>query len=825
MWQDPEFKRSALRATGGETHHAHSSSLEVSVTYHNARLQAIPLSAPITVCAIALFLTQCTAMIAAQEKPMAPATPDTDIRIARIATALSFNSRADLAEGDVVQTLGFYTPGDGGEALYEVHKPGDDLEPNGADVIALRNGLIAVLLETRAVNYRMFGAVADGDSDDGLHIKLAHEYASRNRIPVVNLAGEFWIKETNSIPIQTNVSWGNTVFHIDERYNDPRNPRFVVLNDEPTETLELDEEMKAALLARVRPGAQIVPELAAYAGCLVSVQDAEDRIGIRAGYEGNRGWAREELFYVEEEGRIIGDIAWQFKDFTSVKVTPCNDLYLVIEGGGFRVSGDTPAGGTKGYHHNGFSIQRSRTILREQWVGLEKGRRDVSLEPRHGFYSLSGVFDVTLEDIRAMPWEQGRPEEEKRVRHGTYGISGGRMLNCTFRNLTADAGWVSWGVFGTNLNKNFRIENCRLNRIDVHFHCWNLYIKDCSVGFKGISVTGGGDLFIEDTTRHGNSFVSFRPDYGSKWDGRIRLRGCTLRPTGNGGVSVLSYHMGNVDYKYPIGFARSIAIEDLLIDYSAAPNSASQCWLMDTVPFSETNSGSRLFFPSRVEFRDIRVAGRKQGVRLVRIPNPQQYDVGRPGGYDGSRLNANCTMDIDNVQLEALTPEGPGDTGNVHLLIGADEPQDYADEMALYPKITFRDCEGISAYLGNCAASAFFDRCSINAIAAPALQGELVFDDCHFQPNLANAEEAIYELDSALGARLTNCTVHAPVVGGELRPDLVDLTGLVEINNSVRHYHINTALGNGVLEHLRASGTTLDPAFIAKLRLHHAMDN
>ncbi len=557
----------------------------------------------------------------------------------------------------------------------------------------------------------------------------------------------------------------------------------------------------------------------------MTVQDTEDRIGIRAGYEGNRGWAREELFYVEEEGRIIGDIAFAFSDFTSVKATPCNDVYLIIEGGGFRVSGDTPEGSSPGYHQNGFSIQRSRTIVREQWMGLEQGRSDVSLEPRNGFYSLSGVYDVTLENIRAMPWIYSRPDKEKSVKHGTYGIGGARMLNCTFRNLTADAGWASWGVFGTNLNKNFRLENCRLNRIDVHFHCWNLYIKDCEIGFKGISVTGGGDLFVEDTTRHGNTFISFRADYGSKWDGRIRLRGCTLKPTGNGGVSVLNYRMRDFDYKYPIGFARSVAIEDMLIDYSAAPGSESQCWLMSIVPFSRTESGARLFFPNHVAFRDIRVEGREQGVRLLRIPSPQQYDLGRPGGYDGDRLTANCTIAVENVQLERLTPERPGDTGNVHLLIGGEDAADYADELALYPEIRFSDCDGVSAYFGNCAASVFFERCALNTVTAPDLQGELVFGDCRFQPSVQEVDGNIYTVESTLGTRFTNCTVHAPFVNGEARPELVDRTGFIEINKSVRHCHLNTALGNRVLEHLRDAGTVLDPGFIAKLKLHHAMED
>lgn len=759
----------------------------------------------------------------AQEVPVMPDAPADDTAVVRHATVQALKAWAEPRTGALAETLGFHSAGDGGGALYVVQAPDEQVQPNEADVIALEGGLVAVLRESEAVNYRMFGAIGDGENDDGVQIKLAHAYAHRHRLPVVNATGEFWIRQTNGITIQTNVSWGNSTFHIDERYNDQRTPRFVVLGEEPTQTLELDEELKRALLERIRPGVQIIPELAPWAGYLVSVQDSGDRIGIRAGYEGNRGWAREELFYVEEEGRIIGDIAWQFRDLTSVTATPCDDSYLIIEGGGFRVSGDSPETGSTGYHYNGFSIRRSRTIVREQWVGLERGARDLSLAARHGFYSLGGVYDVTLENIRLMPWEKSRREPEVAVPHGTYGIGGSRMLNCTFRNLTAEAGWVSWGVFGTNINKNFRIENCRLNRVDVHFHCWNLYIKDSIIGFKGISVTGGGDLFVENTTKHGNSFISFRPDYGSRWDGRIRLRGCTLRPTGDGAVSVLSCRPSDFDYQYPIGFGRSIMLDDLVIDYSAAPASEAPCWLMDIVPFSRTRAGTRLFFPTSVQFRDIRVQGREQGVRLARIPNPYHYDLGRRGGYDGSRLQANCTIDVENVQLAALTPQRPGDTGNVHLLIGSDPAEEYEDDLALYPQVRFRRCSGVGAWLGNSAASASFEDCSLNVVTAPGLRGGLSFAGCRFQPEVQEVDADIYAVESTLGTRFTNCTVHAPVVGGEVRPELVDRTGFIEINGAVRYYHLNTALGNRVLEYCRDAGIVLAPDFIAKLRVNHPL--
>lgn len=776
---------------------------------------------------VSLALAGHSERIWAQEVPPVPRERTSDSAVFHYAAASALgglSSLASLDEGALVETAGFYVPGDGGGALYRVQKLNDGLKPNGADVIALENGRVAVLLESEAVNYRMFGAVGDGESDDGVQIKLAHEYANRHRIPVVNPSGEFWIKQVNNIEITTNVHWGMTTFHIDEKCNDRRFPRFVVLNDEPTKTLELDKETKAILLDKIRPGVQIIDELAPYAGCLITVEDDNDRIGIRAGNYSKRGWAREELFYVEEEGRIIGDIAWKFKDFTSVRVTPCNNVYLIIEGGGFLFSGDTPAGNYKGYHHHGIAIQRSRTIVREQWMGLEQGHRDVSMEPRRGFYVLSGVYDVTLENIRAMPWEKNRRDTSKVVAHGTYGIGGARMLNCTFRNLTAEGGWVAWGVFGTNLNKNFRLENCRLNRIDVHFHCWNLYIKDCTIGFKGISVTGGGDLFVENTTRHGNTFISFRRDYGAKWDGRIRLRGCTLKPSGNGTVSVLNHKMADFDYQYPIGFARSVMIEDMVIDYSAAPKSTSPCWLMDIVPFSRAETGARLFFPNLIEFRDVRVEGREQGVRLLRIPNPQHYDLRRKGGYDGSRLRANCRLVVDGVQLEKILPKSPDDTERVHLLIGGPNAAEYADHVSLFPEIRCIDCDDVSVYLGNCIASVFFDRCSLNTVTAAGLRGELVFRDCRFQPNIQALQGDIYKLDSALGTRFTNCTVHAPVVNGMAHPELVNSTGFVEINGSVRHYHINTTLGNRILEHYRRQGTELNPDFIARLKLHHEME-
>jgi len=780
----------------------------------------------------------------AQEGPTQERDSANDGAYARFLTVGALSAQDVLTEGDFAETTGFHNPGDGGGALYRIQKAGGGTTANGADVVSAGTGLVAVLAEREAVNYAMFGAVSDGENDDGAQIKLAHEYANRTRVPVVNTTGEFWLKQTNSIPIVTNVSWGHTIFHINERHNGRRRARFIVQNDEPTARVDLESEIKRVLLEKVRPGVQIIPELAPYAGHLVRMVDRNDRIGIRAGERySKRGWAREELFYVEEEGRIIGDIAWGFTDLTSITATPCNRNYLVVEGGGFHVSGDTPVSERRGYHKVGIDVRRSRTIVREQWVGLEKGRRDNSLEPRSGFYSLSSVYDVTLENIRLMPWEKNREGRDRDVQHGTYGISGGRMLHCTFRNLTAEAGHVAWGVFGTNVNKNFRLESCRLNRVDVHFHCWNLYIRDCTIGFKGITVTGGGDLVIENTVRHGSSFIGFRSDYGSKWDGHIRIRGCTFRPTSRRWVSVLAFRPRDFDYKYQVGYGRSIEISDMVIDFGGRPESEAMCWLVSVSRFSKTEAGSRLLFPQQLTFRNITVEGRAQGVRILRVPDPYGFDLRSEGGYDGDALQANCSLVCENVQLEKLTVGGREDqrdqerqegregrrrrerrVDDVHLQIGGEAAGDYADALALYPMIRFTDCEGVCLGLRNCVASAVFERCSVNTVQAPGLRGELMFDSCRFRPNVLQAAGAFNNVESSLGTRFRDCTVHAPVVNGKPDPDLVDRIGFLEINGRVQHYHTNTAIGNAVVTHLRQKGTELEAGFIASLRAHHALD-
>lgn len=746
----------------------------------------------------------------------------TDVQL-HYATVAVMQSDLQLAEGMFAATAGYFNPGDGGAAQYAVMAAGTG-QADGGSLIDLANGLQAQLLPGRSIGYRQFGAVGDGDNDDGVQIKRAHVYAREHRLPIVEEAGEYWIKATNQIVIATDVRWGKTKFHIDESYNSKTAAKFHVVSGKLPTTLSFTPAEKAELLGKLKPGVTQIDMLAPYKNHLIFVEDTNDRIGVRFGTSGHTGWAREDFFYVEEHGRIIGDIADAFSDFTKVAAYPCDESYLVVEGGTFYLSGVVPA--ASGYWHNGFLIQRSRTVIRNQWVGLEPGQTDTAMNPRNGFYTFERVFDVLLEHVRLLPWEKDRPGTGQDVPQGTYGLGGRRVLNATFRNATAEGSMIHWGVFGTNLFKNFRIESCRLNRVDVHFHCWNLYVHDSEIGYKGLTLTGGGDLFIENTKRYGNYFISFRRDYGARWDGHIRLRNCRLVvERGANTVHALEYNPADFDYQYPIGYGRSIQIENFIFDYTGLASADGICQLFSIAAFSKTSTGAspRLFFPQMIECRNVFVSGRDKGVRMLHIQDPFHFDLRQLGGMDDTRIIPNCTMRFENIQGEDVPPQAAQSRTHVNFLLAGLSTAPYADEYALYPRIDFVRVGSFFGHFQGAVADVVLSRSTVRSIDAyegGPMRGKILLDQCDIRAN-ATGDGTLFYLNTRLGTSFVNCTVHPPIVDGVKRPDLVSRYVFVEPNKAVRYAHLNTRFSADLMEALATAGTPLEPEYIEMLRAHH----
>ncbi len=728
-----------------------------------------------------------------------------------------------IKEGELIKTLGYFSPGDGGAANYLTVRDRGESKINNGDIVQFRNGNIGLLTGITQVNYKIFGAAGDSKTDDGASIHMAHEYANRFKLPVENNYGEYWINQTRNIQIKTSVRWGQSIFHINEQY-DTNQPVFKILSYDLPKAISKDESEKKRIIQALKPGVQEIPELSDYNNSLIVISDSNDRIGFRSGARySNQSRAREELFYMAEKGKIIGDIAWSFNDYTELTAYPGESSYLTIEGGTFYLSGNPPVNGKGSYVQNGFSITRSRTIIKNQWVGLENGKSDVSMNPRNGFYSLNTVYDVTLENIKLLPFEQDRPGEKQDVPAGTYGIGGNRILNTTFRNISAEGTLLHWGVFGTNMNKNFRVENCRLNRVDVHFHCWNLTIKDSRIGNRGISITGGGELIIENSSCDNNRFVNFRADFGAKWDGNITIRNCRLRPKISAETSILYAVASDFDYGYPIGLAKTVSVENFIFDFRGIPECKSNSWLITSSSFSRSKKGKRSFFPGNMQFKNILTEGREKGLRLMKISDPTGYVLHQPGDYDGAFFKPNASVCFDNVQLE----QDLGEDNGYHLMI--DKSSGFSnDPFSLYPQIRISNSPSVSLHLGNTAATVFIENCNVHRLrvsAEKAFQGEISFVNCKFLPVIDKESAKPFQLSAELGTSFINCVFHLPRMNQKINPEALSLLDFIAFNKSVFYNHINSRLGNDVLNYYKSKGLKIKPDFISMLKSHHELED
>ena len=88
---------------------------------------------------------------------------------------------------------------------------------------------------------------------------------------------------------------------------------------------------------------------------------------------------------------------------------------------------------------------------------------------------------------------------------------------------------MHWGVGETDFCKNVEYYGCTLSRYDAHQGLYNGKIIDCEINI--IALTGMGNMIIENTTQYSldpssvyNNLIHMRSDYGSTWDGEIKLK-------------------------------------------------------------------------------------------------------------------------------------------------------------------------------------------------------------------------------------------------------------------------------------------------------------
>ena len=107
-------------------------------------------------------------------------------------TVADMKLATNLIAGSYAQTLGYYTVGDGGGALYYITDTGT---ANEKDIVAVDSSLYANIVVTTDLTPEMFGAYGDGTHDDTAIIQYCMNYASTNSLRLL-LLHSYLVKPT-----------------------------------------------------------------------------------------------------------------------------------------------------------------------------------------------------------------------------------------------------------------------------------------------------------------------------------------------------------------------------------------------------------------------------------------------------------------------------------------------------------------------------------------------------------------------------------------------------------------------------------------------------
>ena len=413
------------------------------------------------------------------------------------------------------------------------------------------------------VRYEDFGAKGDGKTDDFEALVKAHEHANKTGLPVrAKDAATYYLGGGNrTIVVMTDTDFGKAKFIIDDtNVQNHRADVFDVVSAlKPIKLIGVDSLSVNQRRIDVKlPGP-----------CLVIANDSGTKRFIRRGSNQNNGSPQTDLFLVDELGTVDPKtpIIWDFKRVTSIEALPLDKTRLTLRGGHFTTIANASESSYR-YHARGIKVRRSNVLIE----GLEHrvtGEGEQG-QPYGGFIVVSGCANVTIKDTMLCGHKTYHTigSAGKRVAMGSYDISLGRAVNVALVNVRQSTDIMDrtrWGVIGTNFCKNLSYEGCSLSRFDAHQGVTHATIRNSTIGYMGVLLTGFGEFLIENSTVQSSRFIGLRSDYGSTWTGNITIRNCRF-VSGQGGTILEGSNDGQHDFGYTCQMPGRLIVDGLTIE-------------------------------------------------------------------------------------------------------------------------------------------------------------------------------------------------------------------------------------------------------------------
>ena len=390
-----------------------------------------------------------------------------------------------------------------------------------------------------------------------------------------------------TISIKTNVNWGNANFIIDDTDlscvdGTGRTGKniFTVVRDTPVTKISDREILDAVLEAGLGRTTKVI-DLGLNRDVMIIPYNSAHKVYRRKGYGGFLGGTMHEVILIDRDGNISDEtpMMFDYANLDYIEVHSLDDTRLTIEGGTFTTRAshvdivyydeNNVKGVNDGYISRGMSVQRSYTTVRNVKhyvtgeITLAEQKAGMLGHAYNGFFSASSANMVTFENC-VLTGKRCYTKSTAGLSGGTtgtYDFSANTVNKIVLKNCTQSNFWITvaedgtitnatentpgvqlsmatstltkakmhWGIGGTNYCKNMEYINSTLSRFDAHSGLYNGKIIDSTVNY--IAITGVGDMIIENSrwfaegpSYNSNSLIHLRSDYGSTWEGTVKIK-------------------------------------------------------------------------------------------------------------------------------------------------------------------------------------------------------------------------------------------------------------------------------------------------------------
>jgi hypothetical protein len=452
-------------------------------------------------------------------------------------------------------------------------------------LLASVNETAHALVEAEYIYYSDFGAKGDGVTDDFDAIALTHNYANKNNLPVrADADAVYYIGATtsaNGAIIKTDTHWGNARFIIDDRSfvveSGSQSPhRFPIFTIEPNhEPINLLEKTNITAIAKNQKNLNLngfTPNF----DMLVAIRDSSTV--QRKNFGEATPWGgpsqKQDIIRIDKHGNIDPStpVIWNFLNITELTAIPIDAQTLTLTGGHFDRRAHLNSF-SHSYISRGIVIHRSNvhidgfrhTVDDSGVIFNTLFERNPEIASYAGTIITSRVADVSI----ANTYLTGHRTAPNSV-GSSYDILLQASVNVTLKNVHQLNSIIDnrfWGIMGGNDIKNITFDNVSFSRFDTHRQVHNVTIKNSEIGWAGILVTGGGLLHVENTiVRHGSRFIEFREDWGSTWEGGVKIINCAWEPlAGEGELSLLHIVNDGFDFGFNTFMPSKITIDGLVV--------------------------------------------------------------------------------------------------------------------------------------------------------------------------------------------------------------------------------------------------------------------